>query len=71
MKVKIGDPNNKNVDRAREWIFMRLNGKKLPDLYHLRQLGCPDLVPGLTIKPWWEREEFIWVAELESNFEII
>lgn len=71
MKVKVGDPDNKNVERAREWLFMRINGKKLPDEYHPRQIGCPDLVPKITIKPWWEREEFTWVAELESHYETI
>jgi len=34
-------------------------------------LGCPDLVPGLSLKPWWERDEIPWIAELEANFETI
>ena len=52
---------------------MRINGQKLPpkDKYHPRQLGCPDLVPGLPLKAWWEREEIPWIAKLESNFYII
>ena len=28
-------------------------------------------MPKITIKPWWEREEFTWVAELESHYETI
>ena len=50
---------------------MRINGRKLPEEYHPRQVGCPDLVPKITVKPWWEREEFPWVAELESHYEVI
>ena len=50
---------------------MRMNGSKLPKEYHPRQLGCPDLVPGLSLKPWWEREEIPWIAKLEAKFDII
>ena len=45
---------------------MRINGQKLPPKYHPRQLGCPDLVPDLSLKGWWERSEFEWVHKLES-----
>jgi hypothetical protein len=34
-------------------------------------LGCPDLVPGLSLKGWWEREEISWIKDLESHFDII
>jgi hypothetical protein len=71
IKDKIGNQNDKTVDRLREWLYMRVNGKKLPAKYHPRQLGCPDLVPGLSLKPWWDRDDFEWIKELESNFEII
>jgi len=50
---------------------MKVNGVKLPKEYHPRQLGCPDLVPEITIKGWWEREDLAWVAELESQYEVI
>ena len=50
---------------------MRINGKKLPDKYHPRQLGCPDLVPGLSLKAWWDREEFEWIGQLEAQAPII
>lgn len=50
---------------------MRINGQHLPKNYHPRQLGCPDLVPGLSLKGWWEREEIDWIAKLEANFHII
>ena len=71
IKTKIGNPDDKSVDRLRAWLFMRLNGHKLPEKYHPRQLGCPDLVPGLPLKGWWEREEIDWVSKLEANFDTI
>ena len=54
IKDKVGNPNCDSVKRLRDWLFMRLNGKKLPEVYHKRQLGCPDLVPGMTVKPLWD-----------------
>ena len=45
---------------------MKINGNRMPDDYHPRQLGCPDLVPGLPLKGWWEREEVPWVLKLEE-----
>jgi hypothetical protein len=50
---------------------MKVNGHKLPEKYHKRQLGCPDLVPGLPLKGWWEREEISWIKELEDAFPVI
>jgi len=50
---------------------MRVNGQKLPPKYHPRQLGCPDLIPGLSLKPWWEREEVQWVLELEKHYAVM
>ena len=71
IKDKVGNHDNQTVKRLREWLFMRINGKKLPDKYHPRQLGCPDLVPGLSLKAWWDREEFAWIGQLEAQAPII
>jgi hypothetical protein len=50
---------------------MRINGQKLPPKYHPRQLGCPDLVPDMSLRGWWDRSEFEWVHTLESKAHII
>ena len=71
IKDRIGNQEDESVERARQWLFMRVNDRKMPDKYHPRQLGCPDLVPGLSLKAWWERHEIPWVEQLESNFETI
>jgi len=52
-------------------MFMKVNGQRLPKEYHPRQLGCPDLIPGLSLKGWWEREEVQWVLELEKHVAVI
>ena len=64
IKDKVGNPANDEVKRLRGWLFMRINGQKLPEKYHPRQLGCPDLIPGLSLKGWWDRCEFDWVSNL-------
>mmetsp|Transcript_24638 Transcript_24638/g.21862 ORF Transcript_24638/g.21862 Transcript_24638/m.21862 type:complete len:103 (+) Transcript_24638:1-309(+) len=45
IKVKISESESDECLRAREWLFMKIKGVKLPKEYHPRQLGCPDLVP--------------------------
>ena len=50
---------------------MRVNNQRLPKVYHPRQLGCPDLVPGLSLRGWWDRIDFDWVLKLESQAHII
>lgn len=36
IKDKVGNPENKTVERLREWLFMRINGSRMPDKYHPR-----------------------------------
>jgi aspartate beta-hydroxylase len=62
---------SKDGEHVTKWVMMRVNNKALPDIYDKMQLGCPDLVPGLTIKPFWEPSGLSFVDELLSNFEII
>lgn len=50
---------------------MRLSGQKMPKKYHPRQLGCPDLVPGLSLRGWWDRTDFDWVLKLEQCAQTI
>jgi hypothetical protein len=33
---KVCNPDDSSVERLRAWIFMKINGKKLPDKYHPR-----------------------------------
>jgi hypothetical protein len=71
LKDKVANPEDKSVSRLREWVLMRLSGQKMPKVYHPRQLGCPDLVPGLSLRAWWSRLEFDWVLKLESHANTI
>ena len=33
---KVANPDDKTVSRVRDWLFMRLNGKLMPEVYHPR-----------------------------------
>eukprot|EP01038_Epipyxis_sp_PR26KG_P012526 gene12526-16801_t len=35
------------------------------------QCGCPNIIPGLRAKPFWNRNDFTWVEKLEESFELI
>ena len=50
---------------------MKINNKLLPSIYDKNQVGCPDLVPGLTIRSFWDPFKFDFIIELMKNFEII
>jgi hypothetical protein len=60
-----------DAEIVKNWVMMKLNNKQIPELYHPRQLGCPDLVLGLTIRSFWEPSEFDWINELVKNVEVI
>ena len=32
---------------------------------------CEEYIENLTSKPWWETNQFSWVADLESKSELI
>jgi hypothetical protein len=36
IKDKVGNPKNESVERLREWLFMKMNGQRLPEKYHPR-----------------------------------
>jgi len=71
IKDKVGNPDDHTVDRLRDWLFMRINGRKMPAKYHPRQLGCPDLVPGLSLKGFWNTDVLPWIKELEAAHSVI
>jgi hypothetical protein len=36
IKDKVFNPNDESVERLRQWLLMRINGKRMPDVYHPR-----------------------------------
>ena len=47
--------NDGSVERIKNYLLAKLNKQHiLPS--HLGQKGCPDIIPGLTAKPWWDAE---------------
>jgi hypothetical protein len=71
IKDKVGDKDCLDAQNLRKWILMKINKRPYPENIHKLQLGCPDIVPGLTIQAWWDPSKFIWVQELMKNFEVI
>ena len=47
----------------------KLNKKRPPG--HKDQMGCPEIIPKLTAKPFYDKEDFPWIAEIEANYEEI
>jgi len=61
----------KDSIHVKQWVLMKINNKLLPPIYDKNQVGCPDLVPGLTIRSFWDPYKFDFINELMKNFEII
>lgn len=63
--------DSKHSDHVKQWVLMKVNNKSLPLIYDKNQIGCPDLVPGLTIKSFWDPYQFDWIKELLKHFHTI
>lgn len=61
----------KDTDRLKKWILMKINNKNILEWAHQMQLGCPDLVPGLSIKNFWDISSFDWIKTLIDNIDTI
>ena len=55
--------------RVRSWFLSKLNKKRVQG--DERQRGCPDLIPNLRAKPFWDTSDFPWIAEFEERHEEI
>ena len=66
---KVDEPD---YDRFRGWWFAKLNGRRVEPA-DPRQRGCPERLPGLRSKPFWDdaRDVFPWIAELEAHADAI
>jgi len=74
IKDKVGNLEDDTVSRVRDWLYMQVAGRLMPEKFHPRQYGCPDLVPGLSLSPWWERDNKLisdFISKLESKADII
>lgn len=53
IKTTFADKESKNVDRIRPWLLAKMNKQHIPAQNEM-QKGCPDIIPGLRAKPWWD-----------------
>ncbi|OMJ90838.1 hypothetical protein SteCoe_6707 [Stentor coeruleus] len=70
IKEKIADANCTEVARVRFWLLNKINKKQMIPP-HERQIGCPDIVPGIRASPWWDNSEFPWIDKVNECFEDI
>lgn len=61
----------KDTDRVRKWILNKVNKKTHPKEASKFQLGCPDVCPGIRIKPFHDPNEFDFIKELIKHTELI
>lgn len=53
IKTHFGNKDNTQVDRIRPWLISKINNQRIPPKDEM-QKGCPDIIPGLRAKPWWD-----------------
>ena len=68
----MGDPKNEELARLRQWLLMRVNGRKRAPPPTTWQAGCPEIFAGLRASPVWDNAlvESI-VKPFEENFAAI
>ena len=49
---ELADRGNDKVVRVRDWLFHKINSQRVGTEFPM-QRGCPDIIPGLTARPWW------------------
>jgi aspartate beta-hydroxylase len=67
----MGDPKNKDLDRLREWLLTRVNGRLRAQPKSPWQSGCPEILGGLRAKPVWDVNDAPFLKPFEDNFEAI
>jgi len=63
--LMLGDPKNEELARLRQWMLMRVNGRKRAPPPSPWQSGCPEIFAGLRAKPIWTSAD---LGEGKANF---
>lgn len=67
----MGDPNNAELSRIRDWLLMRVNGRTRAPPPTSWQAGCPEIFAGLRAEPIWDASKLEWLRPFEANFEAV
>mmetsp|Transcript_20762 Transcript_20762/g.37798 ORF Transcript_20762/g.37798 Transcript_20762/m.37798 type:complete len:351 (-) Transcript_20762:7-1059(-) len=70
IRDKIGNRNNAECDRVRQWLLLRMNGK-VWNHGQTNMVYCAENIPALRSMPVWERTELPWLKEVEEHFPTI
>ena len=61
------DPSNKELERLRGWLLLRMNGSERAPPPSPWQSGCPEIVGGLRASPIWDASAFDWLRPFEEH----
>ena len=61
------DPSNKELERLRGWLLLRMNGSERAPPPSPWQSGCPEIVGGLRASPIWDASAFAWLRPFEEH----
>ena len=64
------ESNNDNYCHIEPWFMAQENMKRIEPPTEA-QKGCFDIIPNLTAKPVWDKQQFEFVSRLENNFDTI
>ena len=67
----MGDPKNEQLARIRQWLLMRVNGRKRAPPPSTWQSGCPEIFADLRAQPVWDAAAAEWLRPFEENFDAI
>lgn len=62
---------NKDNERAREWVLMKVNKKIRPEKYDDFQKGCDDLCPGISLQGFHDPTKYNFINKLIESRKII
>ncbi|KAL1525974.1 hypothetical protein AB1Y20_020800 [Prymnesium parvum] len=68
---QMADPQNKELERLRGWLLLKLNGKTRAPPPSQWQRGCPEILAGLRGMPLWPSARLPWLQPFEENFAAI
>ena len=57
-----------NLTRIRSWVIMKTNGRKGKPANEY-QRGCPEIIPGLRGKEFWDAGDVPWLARVEEQHQ--
>lgn len=68
---EMADPKNTSLERLRDWLLLRINGRERATPLSTWQSGCPEILSGLRAQPVWDGAALEWLRPFEENASVI